>query len=143
MQNASLTAIVEMPRSSYLKFEVNKTSGRLRLDRELAINVPYNYGYVDGTIAEDGDAVDVFIVGLGAVPPLTEIEIEPVGLLFCLDNGVIDDKLVARVKGAPAFNVSYHIDQIREYLETYKPGFEVHGYTEENLTEYLKRSMVI
>lgn len=120
-----LIAIVEIPKDSTFKFEVNKGTGRMKVDRILNQKVPFNYGYIDGNnVCEDDDPIDVFIVGENPIPPLTEVYVELFGVLRCKDNGAQDDKLLARVLG-DSVNGNFGVSLIQTYLRTYKPGFEV------------------
>jgi inorganic pyrophosphatase len=120
-----LTAIVEIPKGSSLKFEINKVTGRLRVDRELNQEIPFNYGYVEGpNLCKDGDSLDIFIVGESPIPHLTEVDVEVFGVLKCFDNGVEDDKLLGRIAGSNV-NGIFGISLIRNYLSTYKSGFVV------------------
>lgn len=127
-----MIALIEMPAGTAFKFEVTKTEPRmLRIDRELPMQVPYSYGFIEGTLAEDGDALDVFVLSRFPIPPMTLVEIEPIALLRCTDNGVQDDKIIARIKESQTswdFMWSSIKEDIVAYLQGYKSGFEVHGW---------------
>lgn len=120
-----LTAIIEMPQNSIFKYELNKVTNRLKLDRTLNQPVPYSYGFVPDTLCEDGDPIDLFVLTDEPIYPLTEVSVELVSVIKCLDNGKKDDKLIGVIVGDfPGFKV-VGIGDIVRYLETYKTGFEV------------------
>lgn len=124
-------AIVEMPKLTRYKYE--KSGSKLKLDRVLRINIPHNYGYVPGTICEDGDPLDIFIISDSPIHPLTRVEAELVAVLYCEDNGVRDDKLIASISSDNANDLPGEIGRIRDYLLTYKKGFDIleHGDAEQ------------
>jgi inorganic pyrophosphatase len=122
-----MNAVVEMPAGTKYKYEVDKNNNTLILDRPLEVSAPTNYGFIPDTLAEDGDAFDVFIISNEPIPPLTKVQIEVVGMLICLDNFVKDDKFLAVVKNENLHydQVNKKIKEIQEYLSIYKKGFYV------------------
>jgi len=114
---------IEMPKGSKYKYEMK--DGTLSLDRVLKECVPVNYGYIEDTLALDGDALDVFVASRSPLIPGSVVEVEVVGVYECLDQGVRDDKVLAILKGD---YVNAEADAILLYLSTYKEGFEVMGY---------------
>lgn len=108
-------AIIEMPQ--YTKYKYENKCGTLVVDRVLNVRVPYNYGFIEDTIAQDGDQLDVFVIG-EPIHPNTKCNIEIIGVFLCEDNGVRDDKVVARVLGD---TTDFKINDIEYYLKTYKP----------------------
>lgn len=130
-----MKAIIEIPAGSRYKYEVNKHTGALKLDRILEWSCPANYGFIPNTSCPDGDELDVFALRGEAIPPLTEVTLRVVGVFKCLDQGVSDDKILAVVRG---FEDPYpnEIEEVKTYLERYKAGFKVlayEGVTEANL----------
>lgn len=126
-----MKAIIEIPQGSNYKYEVNKRTGALALDRVLNQVVPYNYGFIPNTMCEDGDELDVFVCSKYPIPPLTEVTLEVFGVLTCLDNGVVDDKIIACIPIANFEDMDYtifDIESIKSYLNSYKPGFQVLDY---------------
>ena len=119
-----LKAIVEMPKGSSYKYEVSKCTGKLVLDRVLNQRIPHNYGYFPDTLSSDGDPLDCFILSKYPIPPLTEVEIEVLGILKCKDNGVQDDKVYGVLVGEEKENMGA-LTLIQNYLESYKEGFKV------------------
>lgn len=128
-----IKAIIEMTRGSWYKYEVNKYNGKLRLDRPLNIKIPSNYGYLDDTLAKDSDPLDVFVISNHSIPPLTEVDVEIVGVLKCFDNGVEDDKILAVLVGESKSSifVDETIREIADYLSTYKEGFVIDRFEKE------------
>src|SRR5437899_2497039 len=98
-------AIVEVPMGSKNKYELDKVSGLLRLDRVLysAVVYPANYGFVPRTYCDDGDPLDVLVFGQEAVLPLTVVDVRAIGVMQMRDEKGIDDKLLAVAIGDPAF----------------------------------------
>ena len=116
-------AIIEIPQGSYYKYEQDKSTGGLVLDRVLLQPYPYNYGYIPHTLWDDGDPLDVFVIGDQSIHPLTSVSVEILGILRCTDNGESDDKLLAKIVGDPFPEVG--TDIIIKFLTTYKEGFSV------------------
>jgi inorganic pyrophosphatase len=123
-----IKAVIEMPQGSYLKYEQDKATGSLAVDRILNQPVPYNYGYIPGTLCGDGDPLDVFIVCEEPIHPLAVVKIEIVGALRCTDNGDSDDKIIAHLVGDKERHGAFGLSLIKNYLETYKSGFQVHEF---------------
>lgn len=128
-----MKATIEIPKGSIYKYEIDKKSGKLFIDRPLSIQVPFNYGYINDTLAPDGDALDIFIISKESIPPCTELEFEIMSVMICKDDGILDEKIIAFTKGdrLNCFNtidIREAVDQIRDYLEKYKKKFEVIEY---------------
>jgi len=104
-----LPAVIEIPRGSHLKYEVDKPTGLLRLDRVLysAVYYPANYGFVPRTYCDDGDPLDVLVFGQEPVHPLTLVDVRTIGVMRMRDDKGIDDKLLSVTIDDPAF-AEYH-----------------------------------
>jgi inorganic pyrophosphatase len=102
-------AVIEIPLGSNVKYEIDKQSGLLRVDRIIhsAVFYPANYGFIPQTYAEDNDPLDVLVLCQEPVQPLTLIPARAIGLMAMLDAGTSDDKIIAVATGDPEFN-SYH-----------------------------------
>lgn len=102
-------AVIEIPSGSSVKYELDKASGLIKLDRVLysAVFYPANYGFIPQTLAEDGDPLDVLVFCQEAVVPLTIIEARTIGLMTMIDAGKKDHKVIAVAIRDPEFN-SYH-----------------------------------
>lgn len=123
-------SVIEIPSGSNVKYELDKTSGLIRLDRVLysAVYYPANYGFIPQTLAEDGDPLDVLVLCQEAVVPLTLIQARTIGLMTMLDSGKKDHKIVAVSVRDPEYN-SYHegrqlpahrLAMLRRFFEDYK-----------------------
>lgn len=133
-------AVVEMPSGTKHKYEVDKTSGLLFLDRVILVSVPVNYGYIENTLSEDGDPTDVFVASLEPIPPLTTVSIEVIKLIKCQDQLTQDDKALAYIKGDKKTKAVLDPDSFEKlvitYLNRYKEGMQVQKVVE--LEEALK-----
>lgn len=122
--------VIEIPKGSKVKYELDKPSGLLRVDRILYSSViyPSNYGFVPRTFCDDGDPLDVLVLGNEPVMPLTIMEARAIGVMHMLDGGKMDDKLIAVHIHDPAF-VDYSdiaqlprhiVREISRFFEDYK-----------------------
>lgn len=102
---AHFRAIIEIPKSSSNKYELDKQTGMLRLDRVLssAVYYPANYGFVPQTLAEDNDPLDVLVFCAEKVPPLCICEARALGVMTMVDDGQPDHKIVATLINDPEF----------------------------------------
>src|ERR1700723_1566165 len=94
-------AIIEIPFGSSVKYELDKNSGLIKLDRVLysAVYYPANYGFIPQTFAEDDDPLDVLVLCQEAVQPLALIQARAIGLMTMVDSGASDDKVIAVATG--------------------------------------------
>jgi inorganic pyrophosphatase len=101
---AYVPAVIEIPRGSHLKYEVDKPTGLLRLDRVLysAVYYPTNYGFIPRTHADDGDPLDILVLMQEPVEPLTIVRAHAIGGLQMTDDKGGDDKIVAVCVDDPA-----------------------------------------
>lgn len=124
-----IKAIIEMPRGTRFKYEIDKKDGNLILDRPVSMQVPYNYGFIPNTLCDDGDPLDVFIAATEAIPSLTEVKLDVVGIIRCIDDGKQDDKILAYVKddihSRVMISKSQFEEEVMDYLENYKKGLVV------------------
>lgn len=99
-------SVIEIPRGSNLKYELDKSTGLLKLDRVLssAVYYPANYGFIPQTLAEDDDPLDVLVYCTEDIPPLTICEARAVGLMSMMDQGDPDHKIVAVLVQDPIYN---------------------------------------
>lgn len=127
-----INVVVEIPRGSNIKYEIDDESGALFVDRKLftAMFYPCNYGFVPQTREKDGDPVDVLVLGNDPVAPSSVIRANPVGVLITTDEEGEDSKIVAVPisKVDPSFAdvrdidaIPLHMrDQIKHFFEHYK-----------------------
>ena len=90
-------AVIEIPMGSSVKYELDKQTGLLKLDRVLysAVYYPANYGFIPQTLAEDDDPLDVLVLCQEAVAPLTLVHARAIGLMTMIDSGKQDHKILA------------------------------------------------
>ena len=89
--------IIEIPRGSHNKYEIDKETGLIKLDRVnfSAAAYPCDYGFAPQTLWEDGDALDVIVLTTNPIPPGILVSVRPVGLMKMIDGGESDDKVIA------------------------------------------------
>lgn len=102
----SVNAIIEIPKGSKAKYEIDKTSGLLKLDRVLFSSVMYpaNYGFIPQTYCGDHDPLDILVLCSIDVYPLSIIEAKVIGVMHMVDNGEQDDKIIAVAKNDMSVN---------------------------------------
>jgi inorganic pyrophosphatase len=125
-----LPAVIEVPQGSKNKYEVDKETGFLRLDRVLfsAVHYPANYGFIPRTYCDDGDALDVLVLQQSPVHPLCIVTARPIGVMRMRDDKGIDDKIVAVSTHDPCFSdytdqsqLPVHImREVQRFFEDYK-----------------------
>jgi inorganic pyrophosphatase len=93
----SFAAVIEIPKGSKVKYELDKETGLLRVDRILhsAVHYPANYGFLPQTYCEDGDPLDVLVLGQEPVVPLCIVRARAIGVLSMSDDKGRDDKIIA------------------------------------------------
>lgn len=93
----TVNAIIEIPKGSKAKYEIDKESGLLKLDRVLFSSVMYpaNYGFIPQTYCDDNDPLDILVICSADVYPMTMIEATVIGVMHMIDNGEQDDKIIA------------------------------------------------
>jgi len=108
-----VTAVIEIPAGSKGKFELDKESGLIKLDRVLfsAVHYPANYGFIPKTYCEDNDPLDILVISSIALPQLTLIEAKPIGVMRMKDQGEADDKIIAVALNDMSVN---HINDIHQ-----------------------------
>ena len=124
------SAVIEIPKGSKCKYELDKHTGLLRLDRILytSTHYPANYGFIPRTYADDGDPLDVLVLCSETIYPLTLIRVRPIGVMRMLDGGKMDDKIIAVPFSDPTYfgissidELPAHIfDEIMHFFSVYK-----------------------
>src|SRR5215471_12357396 len=106
-------AVIEVPAGSKNKYELDKKTGLLRLDRVLygAVHYPANYGFVPRTYCDDKDPLDVLVLGQETVVPLAIVRAKPIGVMKMMDQGEADDKVIAVHVDDPEYA---HYDSLSE-----------------------------
>jgi inorganic pyrophosphatase len=122
--------VIEIPLGSNIKYELDKGSGLIRMDRVLysAVFYPANYGFIPRTLAEDHDPLDVLVLCQQPVVPLTVMHARAIGLMTMIDSGEQDHKIIAVATADPEYN-SYHeaselpqhrLVMVRRFFQDYK-----------------------
>ena len=109
--------IIEVPRGSRNKYELDKKSGLLRLDRVLysAVFYPANYGFIPQTYCDDRDPLDILVLGQEQVVPMCILTARPIGVMQMLDQNEEDDKIIAIHENDPAVGHFQDIHQLPEH----------------------------
>ena len=110
--------VIEIPRGSKVKYELDKPSGLLRVDRMLYSSViyPANYGFIPRSYCDDGDPLDVLVLGDEPVVPLAIMQARAIGVMHMIDEGEGDDKIIAVHVHDPSFNEYTDISQLPKHL---------------------------
>ena len=123
-------AVIEIPAGSNVKYELDKETGLLRVDRVLysAVHYPANYGFIPQTYAEDDDPLDVLVLCQEPVPPLTLVRSRAIGLMTMLDSGKRDHKILAVAMDDPEYSTfqdagqlpAHRLALLRRFFQDYK-----------------------
>ena len=123
-------AMIEISKGSKNKYELDKETGHLILDRVLftSTHYPQNYGFIPRTFANDYDPLDVLVLCSESILPMSFVECVPIGVLVMTDNGLNDEKIIAVAANDPFYNsykdineVPQHImDEIKHFFAVYK-----------------------
>jgi len=122
--------VIEIPLGSSVKYELEKESGLIKMDRVLysAVYYPANYGFIPQTLAEDNDPLDVLVLSQEAVVPLTIMYARAIGLMTMIDSGTKDHKVIAVATGDPEFSAYHEASElpqhrllmVRRFFQDYK-----------------------
>ena len=155
-------AIVEIPFGASVKYELDKVSGLIKLDRVLysAVYYPANYGFIPQTLAEDDDPLDVLVLCQETVVPLTLIHARTIGIMTMIDQGEKDHKIIAVATDDPEFNTyreaaempPHRLTMLRRFFQDYtqlegkvvevdeiQPAKEAFPIIEDALTRYSRQ----
>lgn len=137
------TAVIEIPAGSKKKYELDKKTGLLRLDRILytSTHYPANYGFIPRTYADDGDPLDVLVFCSETLDPMVEVDCYPIGTMRMIDGDAIDDKIIAVPFQDPTWNFYKDISEIpphcaseiSHFFEIYKALEHKHTATSDAL----------
>lgn len=125
-----VTAVIEIPQNSKGKFELDKNSGLLKLDRVLfsSVHYPANYGFIPQTYCEDKDPLDILVITSIELPPLCLIDARVIGVMRMVDQGEADDKIIAVANNDMSVNHIQNIEdlpphttiEMQRFFEDYK-----------------------
>jgi inorganic pyrophosphatase len=125
-----INAVIEIPRGSKVKYEIDKPTGLLRVDRILhtSSTYPANYGFLPRTYCDDNDPLDVLVLGSEPIVPMSIVRVRPIGVMRMVDDGEQDDKVIGVLTRDPAYSevidladLPPHIlRELRRFFEEYK-----------------------
>ena len=125
-----VNALIEIPQGSRSKYEVDKATGLLRLDRVIysSFHYPVNYGFIPQTLGEDGDPLDILVLCSQAIQSLCLVDATVIGNMQMIDNGEVDDKIIAVATKDPSVNhytkmeelPQHFLLELRNFFEQYK-----------------------
>lgn len=130
IQPTDFVSVIEIPQGSKKKYELDKETGLIILDRVLhtSTHYPANYGFIPRTYGDDGDPLDVLVLCSESMDPLTLVRCYPIGYINMLDDGKHDEKIIAIPFSDPAYNVYHDIgdlpphifDEMAHFFSVYK-----------------------
>jgi inorganic pyrophosphatase len=125
-----VNAMIEIPQGSRTKYEIDKTTGLLKLDRVIysSFHYPVNYGFIPQTLGEDGDPLDILVLCSQPIQSLCLVQATVIGNMQMIDTGEKDDKIIAVATKDPSVNhittidelPKHFISELRNYFEQYK-----------------------
>lgn len=133
-------AVIEISKESKMKYELDKETGMLRLDRVLytSTHYPASYGFIPLTYAGDNDPLDVLVLCQSPINPMTLVECYPIGVVKMIDQDEVDEKIIAIVKNDPSLNCYKDISELPKHIfDEISHFFNVYK-TLEGKTTYVK-----
>jgi inorganic pyrophosphatase len=125
-----VNGIIEIPKASRAKYELDKESGMLILDRVIysSVHYPHNYGFIPRTYCDDNDPLDILVISQIAVVPLCIVPAKIIGVMRMMDNGEADDKIIAVAENDMSVNhhndiselPAHFVKEVRSFFEDYK-----------------------
>lgn len=125
-----VNAMIEISQGSRTKYEIDKVTGLLKLDRVIysSFHYPVNYGFIPQTLGHDGDPLDILVLCSQSIQPLCLVEATVIGNMQMIDSGEKDDKIIAVATKDPSVNhissidemPRHFINELRNYFEQYK-----------------------
>ena len=111
-------AVIEIQKGSKQKYELDKNTGFLILDRILytSTHYPANYGFIPHTLAADGDPLDVLVLCSESLLPLSLVKVYPIGVITMVDNGCSDEKIIAIPFTDPNYNTYKSLDDLPQHI---------------------------
>lgn len=126
----TVNALIEIPQGSRSKYEIDKKTGLLKLDRIIysSFHYPVNYGFIPQTLGQDNDPLDILVMCSESIQPLCLVEATVIGNMQMIDNGEKDDKIIAVASKDPGVNYFTDVNELpkhfiavlRNYFEQYK-----------------------
>ena len=121
----TVNGLIEIPQGSKSKYEIDKTTGLLKLDRVIfsSFHYPVNYGFIPQTLGQDGDPLDILVICSENIQPLCLVESTVIGNMQMIDNGEKDDKIIAVASRDPAVNYISDIRDLPNHITTVLRNF--------------------
>lgn len=130
IRNDDFISVIEIEKGSKNKYELDKETGHIMLDRILytSTHYPANYGFIPRTYADDGDPLDVLVLCSEGIVPLSLVRCYPIGVIKMLDSGKLDEKIIAVPFNDPTYSSyksitdlpSHVCNEIRHFFTVYK-----------------------
>ena len=130
-------ALIEIPKGSKAKYELDKETGLIRLDRILYTSTVYpaNYGFIPRTLADDGDPLDVLVLCNEIIYPMTLVTCTPIGVIKMVDGGELDEKIIAVPVTDPQYPHYYDMNERPQHTcDAMMHSFEVYKMLEHKTT---------
>lgn len=125
-----VNAVIEIPQGSRAKYEIDKPSGLLKLDRVIysSFYYPTNYGFIPQTYGDDKDPLDILVISSLSIQPMCLVTAKVIGVMQMIDGGDADDKIIAVAAHDPSINYINNIEELpkhffgelRHFFEEYK-----------------------
>jgi len=125
-----VNAVIEIPQGSRIKYEIDKSSGLLKLDRVIysSFHYPSNYGFIPKTYGDDKDPLDILVLSGQSIQPMCIVEAKVIGVMQMIDGGDADDKIIAVAAHDQSINYINNIEELpkhffselRHFFEEYK-----------------------
>lgn len=133
-----VNAIIEIPKNTRAKYELDKASGMLKLDRVLysSMYYPANYGFIPRTYCDDDDPLDILVLSQITIVPMCIVSAKVIGVMRMLDGGELDDKIIAVAENDMSVNHISDISELpRHYLKELRNFFEDYKKLENKTVE--------
>lgn len=130
--------LIEIPEGSKAKYEIDKATGLLKLDRVIysSFHYPVNYGFIPQTLGHDGDPLDILVICSESIQPLCLVEATVIGNMQMIDNGEKDDKIIAVATKDPSVNYIQDVEDLpKHFIAVLKNYFEQYKVLENKVVE--------
>jgi len=135
---AIVNGLIEISQGSRAKYEIDKTTGLLKLDRVIysSFHYPINYGFIPQTLGEDGDPLDILVMCSESIEPLCLVQATVIGNMQMIDHGEKDDKIIAVATKDPTVNHFTSVEDLpKHFIAVLKNYFESYKVLEDKVVE--------